>query len=180
MAQFPASPSFTGFNSPSRIEADIADLAHEGTIPKELDGAFFRVQPDPQFPPPLGDDIAFNGDGMITRFHIHDGPVDFCQRWAKTDKWKLENAAGKALFGAYRNPLPDDEAVKGEIRGTANTKAFVFGGRLWALKGDPDPQQGPPPRPTQGDGAADGGARGGPGGLLFPQRAGIHGAGWAL
>lgn len=111
MAQFPNTPSFTGFNTPSRIEADIADLAHEGTIPQGLNGAFYRVQPDPQFPPRLDDDIAFNGDGMITRFHIHDGQVDFRQRWAKTDKWKLENAAGKALFGAYRNPLTDDEEI---------------------------------------------------------------------
>jgi carotenoid cleavage dioxygenase len=50
VSHFPASPSFTGFNTPSRIEADIADLAHEGEIPAELNGAFYRVQPDPQFP----------------------------------------------------------------------------------------------------------------------------------
>ena len=31
MAEFPKTPSFTGFNTPSRVEADIADLAHEGT-----------------------------------------------------------------------------------------------------------------------------------------------------
>ena len=136
MAQFPETPSFTGFNTPSRIEADIADLAHEGTIPPELDGAFFRVQPDPQFPPRLGDDISFNGDGMITRFHIHDGQCDFRQRWARTDKWKLENAAGKALFGAYRNPLTDDESVQGRFRSTANTNAWVFAGKLWAMKED--------------------------------------------
>lgn len=136
MAQFPNTASFTGFNTPSRIEADIIDLQHEGTIPPELNGAFYRVQPDPQFAPRQHDDIAFNGDGMITRFHFHDGKCDFRQRWAQTDKWKLENAAGKALFGAYRNPLTDDESVKGEIRGTANTNAFVFGGKLWALKED--------------------------------------------
>lgn len=136
MTRFPQTPSFTGFNTPSRVEADIADLSHEGVIPRELDGAFYRVQPDPMFPPRLGDDIAFNGDGMISRFHIHGGQVDFCQRWAKTDKWKLEKAAGKALFGAYRNPLTDDESVKGEIRSTANTNAFLFGGKLWALKED--------------------------------------------
>ena len=98
MAHFPNTPSFTGFNTPSRIEADIADLQHT--------------------------------------FHFHDGQCDFRQRWARTDKWKLENAAGKALFGAYRNPLTDDESVKGEIRGTANTNAFLFGGKLWALKED--------------------------------------------
>jgi carotenoid cleavage dioxygenase-like enzyme len=136
MAHFPESPSFTGFNTPSRIEADIADLQHTGEIPVELDGAFYRVQPDPQFPPRLGDDIAFNGDGMITRFHFHDGQCDFRQRWAKTDKWKLENEAGKALFGAYRNPLTDDPAAKGQYRSTANTNAFPFGGKLWAMKED--------------------------------------------
>ena len=136
MSTFPQSPGYTGFNTPSRIEADIADLAHEGTIPPELNGAFYRVQPDPQFPPRLGDDISFNGDGMISRFHIHDGRCDFRQRWARTDKWKLENAAQRGLFGAYRNPLTDDDSVAGEIRGTANTNAFVFGGKLWALKED--------------------------------------------
>src|SRR3974390_12769 len=77
MSHFPATPAFTGFNTPSRIEADIRDLAYEGTIPPELDGAFFRVQPDPQFPPRLGDDISFNGDGMITRFHFHHGRCHF-------------------------------------------------------------------------------------------------------
>ncbi|AJP71365.1 carotenoid oxygenase family protein [Sphingomonas hengshuiensis] len=136
MAQFPDSPSFTGFNTPSRVEADILDLDVKGAIPPELNGAFYRVQPDPQFAPRLGDDIAFNGDGMITMFRIHDGQVDFKQRWAQTDKWKLEKAAGKALFGAYRNPLTDDESVKGKIRGTANTNAFIHGGRLYALKED--------------------------------------------
>ncbi len=136
MANFPDTMSFTGFNMPSRIEADIADLVHKGSIPEELNGAFFRVQPDPQFPPRLGDDIAFNGDGMITRFHFHDGQCDFRQRWAKTDKWKLEHEAGEGLFGAYRNPIGDDDRVKGEVRGTANTNAFLFGGKLWALKED--------------------------------------------
>jgi carotenoid cleavage dioxygenase-like enzyme len=136
MANFPDTMSFTGFNAPSRIEADIADLVHVGKIPAELSGAFFRVQPDPQFPPRLGDDISFNGDGMITRFHFHDGQCDFRQRWAKTDKWKLEHEAGKGLFGAYRNPLGDDESVKGQIRGTANTNAWLFGGKLYALKED--------------------------------------------
>ena len=136
MAQFPDTPSFTGFNTPSRIEADIRDLQHAGTIPPELDGAFYRVQPDPQFPPRHGDDIAFNGDGMISRFHFHDGQCDFRQRWARTDKWKLENEAGRALFGNYRNPLTDDESVRGQIRSTANTNAWIYAGKLWAMKED--------------------------------------------
>jgi len=136
MTTFPQTPSFTGFNTPSRVEADSSDLNVIGDIPEEIDGAFYRVQPEHQFPPKLGDDIAFNGDGLISMFRIKDGKITFKQRWARTDKWKLENAAGKALFGAYRNPLTDDPAVKGKIRGTANTNAFIHGGRLYALKED--------------------------------------------
>ncbi|PJG46204.1 lignostilbene alpha-beta-dioxygenase [Sphingobium sp. LB126] len=136
MTSFPNTPSFTGFNTPSRVEADVQDLNVVGTVPAEMDGAFYRVQPEHQFPPLLGDDIAFNGDGMISMFRIKGGKVDFHQRWAKTDKWKLENEAGRALFGAYRNPLTDDESVKGRIRGTANTNAYIHGGKLYGLKED--------------------------------------------
>jgi carotenoid cleavage dioxygenase len=136
MSHFPDTPAFTGFNTPSRIEGDAFDLAVEGTIPPEINGAFYRVQPDPQFPPLLGNDIPFNGDGMITMFSFENGRVHFRQRWARTDKWKLEHAAGRSLFGAYRNPLTDDPAAKGTIRGTANTNIFHHGGRLYALKED--------------------------------------------
>src|SRR5437763_16896789 len=104
MAHFPKTAAFTDFNTPSRIEADIVDLAHEGAIPRELNGAFFRVQPDPQFPPSLGDDIAFNGDGMISRFHIHDGSCDFRLRLAGIVSWRLESTAGRSLFGEYLKP----------------------------------------------------------------------------
>ena len=85
MVHFPDTMSFTGFNTPSRVEADIYDLDVEGEVPKGMHGAFYRVQPDPQFPPLLGDDIAFNGDGMITQFRFSDGKVSFRQRWAKTN-----------------------------------------------------------------------------------------------
>jgi carotenoid cleavage dioxygenase-like enzyme len=136
MAHFPGTLAFTGFNTPSRVEADALDLPHQGTIPPGLNGAFYRVQPDPQFPPLLGDDISFNGDGMITRFHIHGGRCDFRQRWARTDKWRLEHEAAGPLFGAYRNPLTDAAQAKGRIRGTANTNAWLHGGKLYALKED--------------------------------------------
>ena len=136
MAKFPNSPSYTGAFAPVRVEADVGDLEIEGDVPADLDGAFYRVQPDPKFPPLLGDDIAFNGDGMISMFRFRNGRVDFKQRWCHTDKWELEEKAGKALFGAYRNPLTDDPAVKGQYRGTANTNAYFHGGYLFGLKED--------------------------------------------
>ena len=139
MAKFPDSMAFTGFMTPARFEAEARDLVVEGEIPAGMNGAFYRVQPDPQFPPKLGDDIAFNGDGAVTMFHFHDGTVDLQHRWVRTDKFKAERAAGRGLFGAYRNPLQDDPSVKGMYRGTANTNVIGHAGRLYALKEDSPP-----------------------------------------
>lgn len=49
--KFPDSPMFAGLNAPSRIEADVNDLEVEGELPREIDGAFYRVAADHQFPP---------------------------------------------------------------------------------------------------------------------------------
>ena len=136
MAHYPNTRGFTGTLRPLRIEGDILDMEVEGEIPADLNGTFHRVHPDAQFPPKFEDDQFFNGDGMVSLFRFHDGKVDFRQRYAQTDKWKLERKAGKALFGAYRNPLTDDESVEGRIRGTANTNVMVHAGKLYAMKED--------------------------------------------
>ena len=136
MAKFPKTMNFTGANAPVRIEGEVHDLEVDGEIPADIDGAFFRVSPDPQYPPRLEDDISFNGDGMIGMFRFKNGKVDYKQRWCQTDKWKLERENGGALFGAYRNPLTDDPSVKDRYRGTANTNAYFYAGRLYGLKED--------------------------------------------
>jgi carotenoid cleavage dioxygenase-like enzyme len=139
VSRFPDKPNFRGLFAPSRMEVDIEDLEIGGVLPDDLNGVFYRVAPDPQFPPPLGDDIWFNGDGMAARFDFHGGRVDFRQRWVRTEKFLLEQSAGKALFGAYRNPLTDDASVSGRARGTANTNIVFHAGRLLALKEDSPP-----------------------------------------
>jgi carotenoid cleavage dioxygenase-like enzyme len=138
--KFPETPSFTGFFAPSGVEAEVPHLpVIQGAIPPELDGAFYRVAPDPQFPPLYGDDIWFNGDGMVTMFRLKDGTASLRQKWARTEKFGLEREAGRALFGMYRNPLTDAAEAKGKIRSTANTNVIVHGGKLLALKEDSPP-----------------------------------------
>ena len=56
---------YQGFNMPGRYEGEILDLDVEGDIPTDLDGAFFRVAPDPAFPPLHGTDIYFNGEAVM-------------------------------------------------------------------------------------------------------------------
>jgi carotenoid cleavage dioxygenase len=136
MAHFPKTRGFTGTLRPLRLEGDILDLEVDGELPAQLDGTFHRVHPDAQFAPRFEDDQFFNGDGMVSLFRLRGGRIDFRQRYAQTDKWKLERQAARALFGAYRNPLTDDPAVKGRIRGTANTNVIVYARKLFALKED--------------------------------------------
>ncbi|RIV89598.1 lignostilbene alpha-beta-dioxygenase [Aurantiacibacter xanthus] len=137
MVHFPQEGLYQDVLRLVRMEGDIADIEIEGEIPAGMEGAFYRVHPDPQFAPRAGGgDQFFNGDGMVTMFRFHDGRVSMKQRYAKTDKWKLENAAGKALFGSYRNPRTDDPSVIGQHRGTANTNVLIHGKELLAMKED--------------------------------------------
>jgi carotenoid cleavage dioxygenase len=138
---FPKTPAFTGFNEPRRIEADIRDLEFEGELPAALQGSFYRCGPDPRFPPRLGDDININGDGLVSEFRFGGGGVDFRSRYVRTEKFELEAAAHKALFGMYRNPYTDDPSVAGRDRTTANTSVVYHAGRLFALKEDGLPHE---------------------------------------
>lgn len=101
--KFPDTDVFRGFNAPSRLEGDILDLEVDGVVPPEINGTFYRIQPDHRFPPIFEDDIQFNGDGAVTAIRLHDGHADFRQRFVKTDRYHAETAARKALFGRYRN-----------------------------------------------------------------------------
>lgn len=139
MKQFPNNPVYRSFDAPCRVEADILDLEIEGQIPPELNGTFFRVAPDPQWPPKFDDDIFFNGDGMVGAFRFANGAVDFQSRYVRTDKYERERLARQSLYGAYRNPFTDDAEVAGTIRGTANTNVIVHHGLLLALKEDSPP-----------------------------------------
>src|SRR3954463_9699565 len=116
--KFPEAPMFSGFQAPGRFEADVRDIpVVQGEIPVDLDGALYRVGPDPQFAPLLGTDIPLNGDGMMSMFTFENGRAHFRNRWVRTPKFVAEREAGEALFGAYRNPFTDDPRAVGICRG---------------------------------------------------------------
>lgn len=138
--RFPDSAYFTGFNAPVRIEGDVFDLeVVQGEIPKELEGTYYRVAADRQWPPMQEGDIPFNWDGMVSMFRFSRGHVDFRCRYVRTPRFVAERKARRALFGAYRNPYTDDPSVTGLSRGVANTNVFWHAGRLLASKEDSPP-----------------------------------------
>lgn len=136
---FPNSPYFSGVNAPCRLEVDLGDLEVEGEIPHEIDGAFYRVAADHQFPPKYEIDAPFNGDGMVSMFRIKDGRAHLKSRYVRTDRFNAERKAGKALFGKYRNRWTDDASVAGMSRNLANTNVLVHHGVLLALREDSPP-----------------------------------------
>lgn len=136
MATFPQSIHFIGTNTPRRSEISIRNLAVEGQIPAEINGAFFRAVPDNAHAPMYEDDIALNHDGMIARFNVEDGHVDFDIRYVETERYKVEREARRALFGRYRNPFTDDPSVAGMDRTVANTTPVWHAGQLFMTKED--------------------------------------------
>jgi carotenoid cleavage dioxygenase-like enzyme len=136
---WPQSPWFTGLNAPSRAEVDIHDLEVIGELPTAIDGAFYRVAADHQFPPRFAHDVPFNGDGMVSMFRIQGGRVHLKSRYVRTDRFEAERAAGRALFGRYRNRFTDDPAVAGMNRNLANTNVIIHHGVLLALREDSPP-----------------------------------------
>lgn len=133
---FPNTPDFTGLLRPSRAEFDAFDLEIEGTLPREIDGTFFRVQPDPLYPPEIEHDIFFNGDGCVTAIDLHGGRARMRQRFVQTERYTLTREAQRAVFGRYRNPFTYDPSVQGHDGTTSNTNVQPFNGRLLALKED--------------------------------------------
>jgi carotenoid cleavage dioxygenase len=137
---FSDNPMFAGtFSEPFRVEADILDLEVEGEVPAEIDGAFYRVQPDFIYPPRYLNDVPFNGDGNVSMFRFANGHVDFKCRYVKTQRYQAQVEARKALFGTYRNRETDDPSVRQLSGGTANTNLVFHAGKLFALKEDSPP-----------------------------------------
>ncbi|MEV5958845.1 carotenoid oxygenase family protein [Streptomyces sp. NPDC051987] len=133
---FPRSPQMSGWEAPQRFEGDLYDLEIEGEVPADLNGSFFRVAPDPQYPPRMGDDIFINGDGSVSAFRIEDGHIDFKTRYVQTPRYLREREARESLFGLYRNPYTNDPSVAGLSNTTGNTNVVMHNGLLWALKED--------------------------------------------
>lgn len=124
--------------SSGRLESRVTDCEVEGKIPSAVEGAFFRVGPDYQYAP-NPKNIPFDGDGHISMFRIANGRVDYQDRFIRTQRFKAQDAAKRALFGLYRNPYSDDPSVAKVSRGTANTHVMFHHGKLLALKEDSPP-----------------------------------------
>ena len=126
-------PYLSGHHQPVRFEATAPDLIVAGELPHDLAGVFFRNGPEPLYPTREGDYHWFDGDGMVYAMHLEGGRASLRNRWVRTEKFELERAAGKRLFGMFGNPLTADPSVQGKTYNTANTNIILHAGKLMAL-----------------------------------------------
>jgi carotenoid cleavage dioxygenase-like enzyme len=126
--------------APTRFEASIDDCEVVGSIPSDIDGAFYRVGGEWYYPPMFRDDAPLNADGYVSMFRIKNGKVDFKGRWIETHRFKEQRKARRQLYGYYRNPYTDDPSVRDptrpNLRTVVNTAPLIHGRMLFALKED--------------------------------------------
>lgn len=121
----------------------------QGSLPPELDGAYIRNGPNPQYLP-RGPYHLFDGDGMLHSIKISQGKAILCSRYVKTYKYNIERDAGYPLLpnvfsgfnglaaSAARGALSAARVFSGQYNpangiGLANTSLAFFANRLFAI-----------------------------------------------
>lgn len=136
MKPWPDNEFLKGYYEPLTAECTAPDLVIEGEIPRELNGTFYRNGPNPQLPP-KNDYHFFTGDGMIHAFTFDNGRVSHMNRWARTERFRIEERIGESLFSGM-NPLltPPEylDFVMTDKEGVANTSVIYHGERLLLLE----------------------------------------------
>ncbi|CAM9278896.1 unnamed protein product [Ectocarpus sp. 6 AP-2014] len=107
----------------------------EGSIPKDIEGTFFRNGPA-KFK--VGEDVVkhpFDGDGMVMAISFSKEGAYFRNRYVKTKGYKRELAAGKMLYRGFSNLAGGalKNAFKMTTKNLANTNVIYWGGMLLAL-----------------------------------------------
>ena len=137
--RFGDQPLGGGFFSTLRFEGEINDCEVDGEIPSDLHGTFYRLGGDWHHAPKFPNDPPFSADGYISMFRFANGRVDYKGRFVRTPRFLANQAAGRQLFGIYRNRLEDDPSVRSLNSTVANTTPLIHAGKLFALKEDSKP-----------------------------------------
>ncbi|HQK31198.1 MAG TPA: carotenoid oxygenase family protein, partial [Phycicoccus sp.] len=135
-------PYLLGVYAPVEDELSTDELQVIGTIPTDLNGVYLRNGPNRQFAAP-GRYHMFDGDGMIHAAHFENGKVRYQNRYVRTQAFREESAAGRALWtGLMENPK-DNPWGNGHglgIKDAANTDVIYHRGQVlatWYLCGQP-------------------------------------------
>jgi carotenoid cleavage dioxygenase-like enzyme len=124
-------PYLNGNFAPVREEITTNTLKVIGELPPDLSGMFVRNGPNPQWPP-IGQYHWFDGDGMLHGVRISNGQATYSNHYVRTQGWKIEQAAGKAVWSGLLEP-PQMDNPHGGYKNTANTALVWHAGQMLAL-----------------------------------------------
>ncbi|MDB9376182.1 carotenoid oxygenase family protein [Nodularia sphaerocarpa] len=117
--------------APIQEEITTDTLKVIGELPPNLSGMFVRNGPNPQWSP-IGQYHWFDGDGMLHGVRISNGQATYSNRYVRTRGWKIEQAAGKAVWSGLFEP-PQKDNPHGGYKNTANTALVWHAGQMLAL-----------------------------------------------
>ena len=119
-------------------EEHVAPLLEvSGAIPKDLNGHFLRIGPNPVFVPDVASYHIFDGDGMIHAVQFENGQATYRNRFVETEGLRLERAKGTwiwkgmAAMGDLVKGVPPP--AEGMMKNTANTAMVYHNNALYAL-----------------------------------------------
>lgn len=115
-------PYLTGIHEPMDQELTLTDLRVTGVIPRELDGRYLRIGPNPAAPPNPAAYHWFVGDGMVHGVRLKDGEA----LWYR-NRW-IRSKAVEAARGLPAAPGPRHERTD-----TVNTNVLGHAGSTWGL-----------------------------------------------
>jgi len=121
---------------PVADELYVRDLEVIGTVPRDLNGAYFRNGPNRRYAAE-GRYHWYDGDGMLHAAYFDKGRVSYRNRWVRTVPLNEELAAGHALWkGLRESPRADRPDMP--VKNTSNTDVKFHNGKLvtmWYLAG---------------------------------------------
>lgn len=115
-----------------RFQGEMDNLVVLGEVPKEINGTWYRLMLDPQFPPHPNNPFI-DGDANICAVRFQDGQVDMKIKYLETERYLLERKANKRLFNIYRNPFSHHPCVRNANDSPGNTNIVSWGGQVLAL-----------------------------------------------
>ena len=129
-------PYIQGAFAPVEGELTLEELPVQGELPRDLNGTYVRNGPNAARAPKRSYHW-FDGDGMLHAISFRDGRASYRSRWVRTEGFRAEAEAERALWPGYMDP-PDPDAPPGSgsdgwLKDSANTDVVFHAGSLLAL-----------------------------------------------
>ncbi len=127
---------YFNFNSLVDDEYESFPLEVKGTVPKRLNGTLFRNGNGRHMHYGVKYQHLFDGDGMVSKYSIHDGIILYSNKHIKTAEFLKEEDAGKFLYRGFGTNKPGGllkNLLDMRFKNAANTSIAFHAGRLLAL-----------------------------------------------